>query len=330
MMGPLNQAIIAAATAAGREAFDAIDRAEWLARRERDITASAAAGLLAASPYDTPYRLYMRKAKLAPPEEETSAMRRGTLLEPLHAQIIADEKPGWRAERGAIYIRDPAARIGATPDVFAMIDGRIVPIQLKSVSPEAFRKKWRIEGSYEHEPPAYVQIQAMVEAAMMGVDRAVVSAMVIGNGIDLHFFDIDVRPRILAALREATADFWTRIAEGRPYGPDYLADGEFILVNWREGAAPQIDLSDDARAVEIMAERARLKEIEKQAGDAERARRALDAEMVARLGNASAALIGDEVFSVRRQMRKPFVVAASEFTVCAVKKASGATKKEAA
>lgn len=328
-MGPLNTAVAAFANAAGREVFDASDRAEWLKRRERDITASRAAGLLAAGARETPYQLYMLKAGLAVPEPETDAMRRGTLLEPLHAQLVIDERPDWQAERCAVYIRDPVAQIGATPDMFALRDGEIIPVQLKSVSPEAFRKAWRIEGSYEHEPPAYVQIQTMVEAAMIGVERAVVSAMVIGNGIDLHFFEIDVRPRIIAALREATADFWTRVAERRPYEPDYLADGDFILANWREGSGPQIDLSQDARAVEIIARRAWLKEIEKQASDAEKERRALDAEMVARLGNASAALIGDKVFSVRRQMRKGFYVAPSEFTVCTIGARRGA-KKEAA
>lgn len=325
----LHASIIRSVADAGREAFDASDRAEWLARREHDITASAAAALLAASPYDTPYRLYMRKAKLVAPEEETPAMRRGTLLEPVHAEIIAAERPEWQVERGTLYIRDPAARIGATPDVFAVRDAQIIPVQLKSVSPEAFRKGWRIEGSYDHEPPAYVQIQAMVEAAMIGADRAVVSAMVVGNGVDIHLFDVEVRPKIIAALRAATDDFWKRVEERRPYDPDYLADGDFIVSNWREGAIPQIDLSDDERAVAIMVERASLKEVEARASAAEKARRALDAEMLTRLGNASAAQIGDEVFSARRQSRKPYVAAATEFTVCTVKKAKPA-KKEAA
>lgn len=329
-MGPLNRAVMGNARAAGREVFTVDDRDEWLKLRERDVTASAAASLLAASPYETPYRLYMRKAKLAPPEPETPAMQRGTLLEPLHAQIIAAEKPDWQAERGTIYIRDPAVRVGATPDMFALRDGQIIPVQLKSVSPEAFRKNWRVDGSSDYEPPAYVQIQAMVEAAMMGADRAIVSAMVIGNGIDLHFFDVEVRPKIIALLSDATHDLWTRIEQQCPYDPDFLADGDFILANWREGEIPEIDLSNDERAVALMAERARLKEIEKQAGEAEKARRALDAEMVTRLGNARAAQIGDEVFSANRRQRKGFVVEPSEFTVCTVRKVRGAAKKEAA
>lgn len=328
-MGPLNRAVMKSAVAAGREAFDASDRAEWLTRRERDVTASAAAALLAASPYATPFQLYMRKAGIAAPEEETPAMRRGTLLEPVHAEIIAAERPEWQVERGTIYIRDPGARIGATPDVFAVRDEQIVPVQIKSVSPEAFRKSWRIEGSRDAEPPAYVQIQAMVEAAMMGADCAVVSAMVVGNGIDIHLFDVDVRPKIIAALREATADFWARIAEGRPYDPDFLADGDFIIDNWRDRGAPQVDLSDDARAVALMSERTTLKDAEKAGAEAAKARKAIDAEIVAMLGNANRAQIGAEVFCAARRLRKGFVVEPSEFTVCTVKPAVQKAAKEA-
>lgn len=322
----LNCAVTGNARAAGREVWNATDRVAWLARREKDVTASAAAALLAASPYETPFQLYMRKAGFADPVAETAAMRRGTLLEAVHVQMLADERADWAIERGAIYIRDPAARVGATPDVFATRPA--VPgvgiVQLKSVSPEAFRALWRIEGSHEAEPPAYVQIQAMVEADMAGASWAAVSAMVIGAGIDLHLFEIEVRPKVIAAVRAETAEFWRRVATGEPYPADYLADGDFILSNWRDRGAPQIDLTADPRAVALMAMRAALKDAEKAGADAAKARKTIDAELTHKLGNASRALIGDEIFSAERRNRKGFVVESSAFTVCTVKPAKEA------
>lgn len=334
VLSPLNRAVKESALSAGREVHDATDRDAWLDLRKRDITASAAAGLLAASPYQTPYRLWCEKSGRADAPPETPAMRRGMLLEGVHAEMIAADRPGWRVERGAIYVRDPQARLGATPDLFCMrpdVPGLCV-IQMKSVSPEAFRRSWRIDGSHEAEPPAHVQIQAMVEADMVGASRAMVSAMVIGDGIDLHLFEIDVRPRILAHLREETAAFWRRVAAGEPYSADYLADGDLILRAWR-GDSPEIDLSDDERIVGIVAEHARLKAIERAGAEAEEARRAIEAEIVHRMGNAARAVISGVPVSVSRRTRKAYTAPAAEFTVVTIKHpkaAAPAKHKEAA
>jgi predicted phage-related endonuclease len=63
-----------------------IDRAAWLERRRQTLGASDAAAALGLSPYCSPLQLYLRKIGSLPEQEETEAMRWGTLLEPLLAR----------------------------------------------------------------------------------------------------------------------------------------------------------------------------------------------------------------------------------------------------
>jgi predicted phage-related endonuclease len=90
-----------------------------LKRREPDITASVAGALLGVHDYETPYGLWAKKSNLVPPVAETANMVRGTLFEDDVVELIRRRHPDWiilYPVEG--YYRDPASRLGCTPDVF--------------------------------------------------------------------------------------------------------------------------------------------------------------------------------------------------------------------
>jgi hypothetical protein len=320
-LGPLNRAVMGNARAAGFEVHKITDREEWLCWRRHDVTASAAAGLLAASPYQTPFALWMEKAGLTTPKPMTKRMRSGLRSEALHIEMLREDFPEWEIEQGAIYIRDPAYRIGATPDAFATRPDRrgIGVVQLKKTTREAYRRGWNIPDEEIEEPPAYHQIQTIMEGDLSRASWAVVSAVILDED-EIFPHEIKMRPLIADVVRQETADFWRRIAERDPYPVDYLADGDLILANAHPIKGVEIDLTGNERVAAILAEHERLKDMEARGRAAHAERRALDAELCRLMGGAAVARHGDSIVTVSRRLIAPQVRGASEAVSVKVKK----------
>lgn len=210
------------------------DRAAWLKARGRDVTASVVGALFGAHPYVTPYELWAIKSGRAPrADEETVAMRRGRLLEPVAVAILREDHPGWKIEHNAAentYFRDPERRLGATPDVIATCParGRGV-VQIKSVEAGVFRRGW-LDPEGNPEAPLWIALQATLEAHLTGARWAAVMPLVIGFGIEAPLIDIplDHMPGVIAAMAERAAEFWQMVAENREPPIDYAQDAALI------------------------------------------------------------------------------------------------------
>lgn len=224
------------------------NRDQWLALRQSDVTASIAGALLGVHPYSTAYGLYLlKKGMIDEDPEETGPMRRGRLLEPVAVQMLREDRPDWTIEEYPIgyYYRDPAARIGATPDVFAINEhGRPGIVQLKSVEPSVFRREWKTESGLI-EPPLWIVVQAILETYLTGREWAAVAPLVVGFGLDLPIIDIPIHAGIFARIKLEVDQFWQRIAEGRGYDPDYARDGSLIAQLYPQDNGVEIDLSAD-------------------------------------------------------------------------------------
>ncbi len=236
-------------------------------------------------------------------------MRRGRLLEPVALKLLAEERPAWSIEVGQHYFRDPAARIGATPDAFAVDPNRpgFGIVQVKTVEPGIFRKKWRADEEFgEAEPPLWIVIQAIVEAELTGASWACVVAMTVSFGVDLHVVEIPLHAGVMARLREAVAEFWRKTAAGDAFEPDYAKDAALIarLIGSDDGS--MVDLSGDniipalADEDEILAEEIKTR--------TER-RKAIKAEALAKIGVAASATInGRVVLTAKTVHRKGYEV----------------------
>jgi hypothetical protein len=298
----------------------ASDRAAWLALRSQDVTASVAGALLGVHEYETAYGLWAAKSGLIPQEDgESGPMRRGRLLEPVAVALLAEERPTWTLTPGASYYRDPATRIGATPDCFAVDPARegFGVVQIKSVESSIFRRKWKQEDGTV-EPPLWIAVQALVEADLTGASWACVTPLVVGFGLDLPVIEIPLTPGIMDRLKEVVAEFWRRVDTKDPPDVDYARDGALLAQLYRDDDGSTVDLSGWNAGPVIAEEDARLAaEIKER-----KARRdAIKAEIIDKIGAAAVAMIDGEIFATARTVnRKPYAVAASSYRDIRIKK----------
>lgn len=272
------------------ETFDATDRAAWLARRARDVTASTIGCLLDVHDFITPFELWaLKTGQIKDDPEETPAMRRGRLLEPVAIEIAREEQPSWTIEPAGLYFRDPAARIGATPDAFATCPhrGRGI-VQVKTTSDLVFRQKWRDPVTREIDLPLWIACQAVLEAHLTGSEWACVALLVVGAGLDLHFIDVPVSDRLVVRLRGEVARFWSMIDNGEMMPIDYRRDGAALGRVYREDDGTEADLSDDAEAVTLLDRRKIAREDK---SNAEARLEEIDTALKAKLGNAASAYV---------------------------------------
>ncbi|MCX7898502.1 MAG: YqaJ viral recombinase family protein [Methylocystis sp.] len=321
----MSDAVILPPAPAGVDAIPCADDERWRAARAQDVTASVAAALIADHDFATPLSIFAEKTGAGEPNVETPAMRRGKLLEPVAVSILREDHPGWTIRHNdgpeRVYYRDAAARIGATPDAIVFDPARGVGIvQIKSVSPRAFKEKWGNEA--RPEPPLWIAVQAIVEASLVGAEWAAVAPLVIEHGVDLHVIDVPLAhaSAIMAKLREAVAEFWSRVERNDPPPPDFARDGDAIarLVSSDDGEETEIEADEELlRKLDL---REQLIAIEKAGRAAADARASIDAELLWRLKNAARGLLPDgRVIEAKTVHRKAYAVAASSYRAVKVK-----------
>lgn len=229
------------------------DRADWLELRRGFVTASVAGALLMCHPYTTAYQVWaLKTGRMEESTEETEAMRRGRLLEPVAVQMLREERPSWTVDYRAdnAFYFDRGLRLGATPDAFAYradMDGRGI-VQFKTSSEEAFRSGWLDPESGDVEVPLWIAVQAIVEAQMTGAAWAAVAVLVVGRGIRMEVIDIPLHPQVWAALLAATTEFWRVTTAGEHPPVDWDRDGAAVLDVNRWTEAKRIDLTSDETA----------------------------------------------------------------------------------
>jgi hypothetical protein len=285
-------------------------REQWLALRQRDVTASVAAVLIADHPHISRLGLYLLKSKIVTEDpDETPPMRRGRLLEPVALALLREQNPTWQIEAPGAYFRDPDVRLGATPDAIAVDDaGKIGVIQIKSIEKFQFQRAW-VDGD-EITPPLWIAVQALVEKHLVGADWAAVAALVVSHGIDIHLIMIPHIAGVIDRLKSEVAAFWSRVERGDPPAPDFSRDGSLIAQQFVVEAGKTIDLRDDNALPALAAEDGQLGEELKAA----KARReAVRTEIIAKMGDADTALFQGGRITAKMVRRKPYMVGESTY-----------------
>ena len=264
-------------------------RDQWLTWRKSDVTASAIGALFGVHDYLTPLELYMLKTgQIVEDPDEAPAMRRGRLLEPVALQLLQEERPTWKMveDPGKTYYRDPDARIGATPDSIWVDPDRegFGIVQIKTVEPFMFRKKWNPDGMID--PPTWIVLQAYVEAVMTGAAWACVAPMRVGFGIDLDLIEIPLDVDLMGTIKEKVADFWRMVADGEEPPADYARDGDLLRKIYSETGKHIVDLTRHNRIGELCEEKVRWAY---RKTSCERALDVIDNEIIDILGDAPAA-----------------------------------------
>lgn len=290
-------------------------RAEWLAMRRQDVTASEVAALFPAAdhPRKTAYSLWLAKCgREETDEEDTPAMERGRMLEPIALELLRRRLPAAKitGNFGArvLYYRDHVRRIGATPDCLVFDPDRgFGTVQAKSIEPGIFRAKWRHEDG-TIEPPLWVGIQALTEAMLCGASWAAVAPLRVGFGLDFDLIDVPLNRSLWTTIEDRVADFWRLVHSETPPPPDYNRDGRLIAELYPTDNGATVDLSHDNAFVAAVANRVRLK-ADMKAIDVDL--EALEAEIRHKVGDHQRAIAGDYVVTLKLQHTKEHVRAAS-------------------
>lgn len=287
------------------------NRAAWLAARGQDVTASQVGALFGEHEFTTAFELWaVKTGRLPRSEEETPAMQRGRLLEPVAVALLRERYPAWKIEHNAaenVYYRDPPARLGGTPDAIVQAPDRGKGVvQIKSVEAGVYRRKWLDEDG-NPEPPFWIALQATLEAYLTGSQWAAVAPLVIGHGVDLPLIEIPLIDGVVAAMKEKAAEFWRMVEAGEEPEPDFTRDAALIDRLYGVGDAEhEVDLTADNRIPALIEER-RL--WHRASRDALARIDAIDAEIKSKMGPAHVAHIaGGRKISWRPQRRPGFFV----------------------
>lgn len=282
-----------------------VDRAQWLAWRKFDITASVVGAVFNLHPYVSPLRLYVDKQGLVdlPEQADSGPLRRGRILEGSVAMAVAEQRPEWKLEKCNEYYRDDELGLAATPDFFIHGDPRGLGIlQAKTAAPSVFEREWKND-----QPPMWITLQATVEMMLTGAKFGAVACLVVDPfKLPCPIFDIPrheaAEQKIIAGVRQ----FWKDIEKGNEPDADYGLDRELLKTLMpHEAADVSIDLSNDNEVIAGLIERAELKEKIKDADDK---CKAIETMLMSRMGEAAVARVPDFSVTWKVQERKGYTV----------------------
>lgn len=296
--------------------------AAWHRYRGQDVTASIVGALFGAHEWVSPYELWaLKSGRLQADPEETPAIKRGRLLEPVAVTLLRELRPTWEIVHNTgpgDYFRDTEARLGGTPDVLA-IDPDRGPgvVQIKSVEAGTYRRKWLDEDGVI-DPPFWIALQAATEAYLTKSNWAAVAPIVVGHGIDMPIIDVPIMPGVIDRVKSETTEFWKMVESGEEPLPDFSRDGGVIERLYAADEGEEVDLSRDNAIFDLIASRHRLKTAAK-ACHAQI--EAVDAEILHKMQGATIAhLPGGRKITNRMQKRAGFYSPPSSFRVLRVPK----------
>lgn len=302
-------------------------RAEWLALRSGCITASDVPAVCGEGLYGSPAKVWAEKRGMIPAQEMTKPMLRGIVCEAAVFEYLAMERPKWELRRAKVFLRDPAARLGATPDGVAVDPERpgIGVIQAKVISPQSFATHWLedpndnpFDPNAPASPPLAYQLQTLTESMMADAAWGQVAAMVIdGWDINLRLFDVERHEHAEKMIRSRVAEFWAKYLDTGVQPPiDPQRDEALVKALHPKDDGSEIDLSGDNELPELVDG---LTKARADKSDAEKREKVSKTAIADKIGAAAFARLADgRRISHKTQHRKAYEVAASEFRVMKV------------
>ncbi len=234
-----------------------LNREQWLGARKDDVTASVVGALFGVHPYTTALKEYLRHSGIEFDEADNEVTRRGRILEPAVAAAVAELRPEWTLKKATNYYREPANRLGATPDYLIQGDPRGPGVlQAKTAAPHVWERDWQNGEAV----PFWIQLQCLTEAMLTEAAFGVVAALQI-HAFDLACCIIEVprHPPAEQKIRAAVAQFWCDVADGREPEPNYGRDADLLrFIAPREQAGKVIDLGGDNELPALLEQREML------------------------------------------------------------------------
>jgi predicted phage-related endonuclease len=306
------------------ERIPIVNRVQWLGLRAHDVTASDVPAVCGEGLYGSAAKVWAEKRGLIPPAEMTEAMKRGRWGEAAVFEALADEHTDWELRRAKVYLRDPSARLGATPDGVALVPGRdgVVIVQAKVIIESVFKRDWLVDGetdvqSGEATPPLAYQLQTLTEMMLSDATCGVLAVLVVGYTWTLRTFWIERHPDAEQMIRSKVAAFWANYLDaGVPPPIDPERDEGLVRMLYPRDDGTEIDLRGDNAMPGLVDARADIKARIKLDEDH---LETVECDIKGKLGSHTYGRLADgRVVSWKLQDRKGYEVKAISFRVLRV------------
>jgi predicted phage-related endonuclease len=295
-------------------------RAEWLAWRQADVTASDVAPVLGLHPDRTIAKVWAEKTGLIAPTPPTEFLEYRLSLEAAAIDWLQRKRPTWEIRRSGVYLRDPELRLGGTPDAVVVNPERegIGLIEVKSVVRYVFDRDWKQlnvddDAIIEAEAPIFHQLQTLTNAMLAGASWASVVGLILDNAGtgSLAIAPVERNEAAEQRIKDGVARFWAMTDAGKQPPFDYGLDAEVIAALFPKARIkdPPLDLSQDNRMPALLNERIKLKTELKMR---EERCDTIDAEIKSKLGDHELALLPGWRISWKTQKRPERITPAWE------------------
>lgn len=264
-----------------------LSRDEWLTVRKGGIGSSDAGTAVGLNPYQSPLELWMIKTgrdgelPKVNPNDETSPMYWGTLLEPIVAAHYT-RRTGNRVRKINAVLQHP------DPDkawMLANIDREVVGasdvqiLECKTAGEHGARL-WK-DG-----PPEYVVCQCQHQLSVTGKAAADVCVLICGQ--EIRVYRIDRNDALIARLIELERQFWHYVETDTPPPADGSDSAELALrCLYPRDSGNTVDLRDDRELSSTFAD---LVSIRDDIANRETVEAQLKQKIQQRMGDASIAL----------------------------------------
>lgn len=270
-------------------------RETWLDVRRKGIGSSDAAAAVGLNPYQSQLELWMHKTgkgNLLPvidPNDETSPMYWGTLLEPIVAAHYS-KRTGNRVRRVNAVLGHPDV-----PWMLANIDREVVgapDVQILECKTAGINgaKLWK-DGV-----PEYIQLQVMHQLAVTGKQAADVAVLICGQELQVHRIERD--EAMISQLIALEAQLWELVtSEQQPPADASDSVATALRCLYPQDSGEDIDLSEDEATSNAFAQ---LKQIRQLMNDWESQEALLKHQIQQRMGTASFARFAEGSVSWKR------------------------------
>jgi predicted phage-related endonuclease len=292
------------------------DREQWPKLRRQDVTASVVAATMGLHPYCSRLALFKEKSGLELAEQRNAMLEWRLLLEPVVAAAVAKQRPNWRIVKATEYLRDPDARIGATPDFYIEGDPRgLGVLQAKTAAPASFKKEWT-----DDSPPFWIALQNATELMLEpnAAFGAVACLLIDPWDCVCPIYEIPRHAGVEAKIRSGVADFWEMVDWGEEPAPDYKMDADLLAALSPEPVPlKSVDLSGDNYLPALLDERSALMA---QIREAEARRCEIDAEIKHKMEDAEIGTAGGYTIKFKHEPRKGCIIQPSNPRVLRITK----------
>ncbi len=229
-----------------------MSREDWLAVRKQGIGASDAAAAVGLSPYQSPLELWMIKTgrdsdmPKVDPNDESSPMYWGTILEPIVAQQYS-KRTGNKVRRinSVLQHPDPDKHWMLANLDYTVVGSDEVQILECKTAGEWGAKHWR-DGV-----PEYVQCQVQHQLAVTGKLAADVCVLICGQEIRIHRIERD--DELIARLIELERQFWHYVETDTPPPADgSKSAGKALQYLYQQDSGDVLDLTDDTYLCQVL------------------------------------------------------------------------------